>query len=121
MAWEFLIPYVRDADAYVFSRAAFAWEGLDKEVTIIAPSIDAFSPKNQELDRETVPSILTVAGLNEDSAAAAPTFTNLDGSPGRVDRPAQRWERRPLRSSDRVVVQVSRWDAPKAATWPRQT
>jgi trehalose synthase len=37
----------------------------------------------------------------------------LDGSPGRVDRPAQRWERRPLRSSDRVVVQVSRWDALK--------
>ena len=85
-AWEFLIPYVRDADAYVFSRAAFAWEGLEKEVTIIAPSIDAFSPKNQELDRERVLSILTVAGLNEDGAPAAPTFTNLDGSPGRVDR-----------------------------------
>src|SRR5450755_487531 len=115
-AWEFLIPYVRDADAYVFSRQAFAWEGLDKEVTIIPPSIDAFSPKNQELDRERVLSILTVAGLNEvngDSTAATPTFTNLDGSPGRVDRVAQRWERRRLRASDRVVVQVSRWDALK--------
>jgi trehalose synthase len=112
-AWEFLIPYVRDADAYVFSRAGFAWEGLEKEVTIIPPSIDAFSPKNQELDRERVLSILTVAGLNEDSAAPRPTYTRLDGSPGRVDRPAQRWERRSLRSSDRVVVQVSRWDALK--------
>jgi trehalose synthase len=111
-AWEFLIPYVRDADAYVFSRRAFEWEGLEKEVTIIPPSIDAFSPKNQELDRERVLSILAVAGLNEDRAAA-PTFTNLDGSPGRVDRPAQRWERRPLRCADRVVVQVSRWDALK--------
>ena len=30
-----------------------------------------------------------------------------------MDRPAQRWERRRLRSSDRVVVQVSRWDALK--------
>jgi len=30
-----------------------------------------------------------------------------------MDRPARRWERRPLRSSDRVVVQVSRWDALK--------
>ena len=29
-AWEFLIPYVRHADAYVFSREAFEWEGLDK-------------------------------------------------------------------------------------------
>src|SRR5450755_104123 len=112
-AWEFLIPYVRDADAYVFSRRAFEWEGLDKEeVTIIPPSIDAFSPKNQELDRERVLSILAVAGLNEDRAAA-PTFTNLDGTPGRVDRTAQRWERRQLRCADRVVVQVSRWDALK--------
>jgi trehalose synthase len=112
-AWEFLIPYVRDADAYVFSRQAFAWEGLDKQVTIIPPSIDAFAPKNQELDRENVLSILAVAGLNEDSASAAATFTRLDGSPGRVDRAAQRWERRSLRSSDRVVVQISRWDALK--------
>ena len=87
--------------------------GADKEVTIIPPSIDAFAPKNQELDRERVLSILTVAGLNEDGGAARPTFTRLDGSPGRVDRTAQRWERRPLRSSDRVVVQVSRWDALK--------
>src|SRR5450755_1825470 len=58
-AWEFLIPYVRDADAYVFSRAAFAWEGLDKEAAIIPPSIDAFSPKNKELDVDRVRSILT--------------------------------------------------------------
>jgi trehalose synthase len=113
-AWDFLIPYVRDADAYVFSREAFEWEGLDKaKATIIPPSIDAFSPKNQELDRERVLSILTVAGLNADSAATRPTFTRLDGSPGRVDRVAQRWERRALRSTDRVVVQVSRWDALK--------
>jgi trehalose synthase len=115
-AWEFLLPYVRGADAYVFSRAAFAWEGLEKVVTVIPPSIDAFAPKNEELDREGVLSILTVAGLNEDTeetAAAAPTFTRLDGSPGRVDRAARRWERRRLRSSDRVVVQISRWDALK--------
>src|SRR5450755_3323012 len=113
-AWEFLMPYVRDADAYVFSREAFEWEGLEKgDVTIIPPSIDAFAPKNQELDREQALSILTVAGLNGDGAGFRPTFTRLDGSPGRVDRPAQRWERRPLRSADRVVVQVSRWDALK--------
>jgi len=113
-AWDFLIPYVRDADAYVFSREAFEWEGLDKqEVAIIPPSIDAFAPKNEELDRERMLSILTVAGLNQEGVSAPPTFTRLDGSPGRVDRAAQRWERRPLRRTDRVVVQVSRWDALK--------
>ncbi len=113
-AWEFLIPYVQEADAYVFSREAFEWEGLDKEkVTIIPPSIDAFSPKNQELDRDHVLSILTVAGLNDDGEAAAPTFAREDGSPGRVERAAQLWERRTLRSTDRIVLQVSRWDALK--------
>jgi trehalose synthase len=113
-AWDFLMPYVRGADAYVFSRAAFAWEGLEKgDVNIIAPSIDAFATKNQELDRERVLSILSAAGLNEDGVSVPPTFTRLDGSPGRVDRPAQRWERRQVRSTDRVVIQVSRWDALK--------
>jgi trehalose synthase len=113
-AWDFLIPYVRDADAYVFSREAFEWEGLDKEkASIIPPSIDAFAPKNQELDRDHMLSILTVAGLNDDGEAAAPTFTREDGSPGRVERGAQVWEHRTLRSTDRIVLQVSRWDALK--------
>ena len=42
-AWRFLIDYVRPADAYVFSRPAYRWEGLDtSKLTVIAPSIDAF-------------------------------------------------------------------------------
>ena len=50
-AWDFLRPDVADADAYVFSRKRFVWEGLDTErVWIVPPSIDAFSPKNQELE-----------------------------------------------------------------------
>src|SRR5919109_807612 len=49
-AWRFLLGYVQEADAYVFSREAFVWEGLDRsKLTIIAPSIDAFSPKNEDL------------------------------------------------------------------------
>ena len=99
------LPYVRDADAYVFSREAFEWEGLDEEVTIIPPSIDAFSPKNQELDRERVLSILTVAGLNEDGGAArrpsrawtgaraASTAPLSAGSGARCARPTASWSR----------------------------
>src|SRR6185295_10142777 len=42
-AWRFLIPYVEPATAYVFSRPAYAWEGLDlSRLTVIPPSIDAF-------------------------------------------------------------------------------
>src|SRR5271166_5765967 len=44
-AWRFLIPYVERADAYVFSQPAYIWEGLDPaRLTVIAPSIAAFSP-----------------------------------------------------------------------------
>ncbi len=54
-AWDFLRPYVEDADAYVFSRERFVWDGLDRDrVWIVPPSIDAFSPKNQELDPDAV-------------------------------------------------------------------
>ena len=41
-AWAFLRPYVEPAEAYVFSREDFAWEGLDRaRVWIVPPSIDA--------------------------------------------------------------------------------
>nr|MBA3431972.1 glycosyl transferase family 1 [Actinomycetota bacterium] len=54
-AWNFLRPYMSAADAYIFSRKTFVWDDLDGDkIHIIAPSIDAFSPKNQELDPATV-------------------------------------------------------------------
>jgi trehalose synthase len=110
-AWDFLMPYVEPADAYVFSREAFVWEGLDPDRTeLIAPVIDAFSPKNQELDDDTVGAILHAAGLNEPATGAEPTFNREDGTPSRVDRRAELFEGRPLRADDPVVLQVSRWD-----------
>jgi trehalose synthase len=113
-AWSFLKPYVEQADAYVFSRKAFVWEGLaDEKIQLIAPVIDAFSAKNQDLDPPTVAAILKVAGLNEDAADGVATFTREDGTPDQVKRPATLFEGRPLRSSDPVVLQVSRWDALK--------
>jgi trehalose synthase len=110
-AWNFLKPYVELADAYVFSRRQFVWEGLDDDkIELIAPVIDAFSPKNQELDAETVGAILRVAGLNDDGSTGTPTFTREDGTPARVERAATTFEGRMLRPDDPVVLQVSRWD-----------
>ena len=40
-AWAFLEPYVQQADAYVFSRRAFAWEGLDEDARSAQPSAGA--------------------------------------------------------------------------------
>jgi trehalose synthase len=111
-AWAFLVPYVREADVCVFSRKAFAWEGLDEDrVALIAPSIDAFSAKNQDLDDGTVAAILEAAGLQQDGAAGhAPSFVRQDGSPGNVVRHAELSQEAPVRPDDPVVVQVSRWD-----------
>jgi trehalose synthase len=110
-AWAFLRPYVAPADAYVFSRAAFEWEGLEQaRMALIPPSIDAFSPKNQALDRETVRAILHVAGLGPPDGQSSAIFKRQDGTPARVNRSAQRWETAVLPEDAPLVVQVSRWD-----------
>jgi trehalose synthase len=96
--WEFLRPYVLDADAYVFSRRAFVWEGLDDaRIHVIAPSIDAFAPKNQDLDAETVAAVLSAAGIVPGPGdGRAATYHHQDGTPGRVDRRATVVEDEPL-------------------------
>jgi trehalose synthase len=110
-AWDFLRPFVIQADEYVFSRQAFAWEGLDRDkISIIAPSIDAFSPKNQTLDDRIVTAILQTAGLLDGAPAVTPTFTREDGTPARVDRTATISEVAKVPHDAQVVVQVSRWD-----------
>jgi trehalose synthase len=112
-AWRFLEPYVRLADAVVFSREAFAWESVDvSRRVIISPSIDAFSAKNQGMDEPTVTAILTAAGLRA-GRAGRPAFTRMDSSPDVVHRRATTIEEHPLRVEDRYVLQVSRWDALK--------
>jgi trehalose synthase len=114
-AWRFLLRYVPDSDGYVFSRDAYVWDGLDHErVALIAPTIDVFTPKNQELDPTEVARILRAAGLirNGEEASSVP-FVRQDGTPGRVERRARVVEDQPLRGDDPLVVQVSRWDALK--------
>jgi trehalose synthase len=114
-AWAFLLGYLLDANAYVFSRESFAWEGLDRDrVVVIPPSIDAFAPKNQELDPETVRAVLRASGLVSDGSELGPvTFERQDGTRGRVERRAWVAEDRPLSADAPVVLQVSRWDALK--------
>ena len=112
-AWEFLRGYVRQADACVFSRGQYVWDGLEPDKTVlIAPSIDAFSPKNQELSDGQVAGILAAAGLQEGSSTFVldPSFRRMDGSPGRVERRARTDEGRRLRPDDVMVLQISRWD-----------
>jgi len=111
-AWRFLIPYVEHADAYVFSRPTYAWEGLDRaKVSIIAPSIDAFAPKNQAIGFTAVTAVLRAAGLAADGHhRSRAAFERLDGSAGLVQRAARMVEDEPLRLDAPLITQVSRWD-----------
>jgi trehalose synthase len=110
-AWNFLRGYVDNAHAYVFSRKEFVWEGLDSDkVWIVAPSIDAFSPKNQELDAEAVQAILGVAGVRADGDPTNARFLREDGTPARVDRAAEMFQDEPVPDDALLITQVSRWD-----------
>jgi trehalose synthase len=81
-------------------------------VWLIPPSIDSFSPKNQELDGESVRAILNRIGLIDDHATALPgRFTRRDGRAAEVSRAAAIVAGGRLPSPDSpLVVQVSRWD-----------
>jgi trehalose synthase len=110
-AWRFLLPYVQPAAAYVFSRASFAWEGLEPaKIRVIPPSIDPFSPKNHDLSRERVESILTVAGILDGGPTADAGFRREDGTEAWVSRRAELVEVARATIEDRLVLQVSRWD-----------
>jgi trehalose synthase len=111
-AWDFLRPYVELADAFIFSRRAYLWEGLDERKTwVMPPVVDPFSPKNQWLDPDTVEAILGTIGLGPSEPAAVAAFTRGDGTPGRVERRATTLlQEEPLPTDAKAVVQVSRWD-----------
>jgi trehalose synthase len=112
--WGFLERYVASADAAVFSRTSFIWDVIDPaRIAIIAPSLDAFAPKNQQLDEGSVEAILVAVGLREGELRAPAAFTRMDDRPDLVRRSARLMQERPLRREERFVVQVSRWDALK--------
>ena len=110
-AQRFLAPYLKAADLCVFTREGLVWPGLDRSrCEVMAPSIDPFSPKNQDLDPDRVAAILVAVGLAADGEGQAPGFTRPDGSPGRVERRAEIVQDEPIPVSAKLVAQVSRWD-----------
>jgi len=114
-AWTFLRPYIEDADAFVFSRRAYAPVWVDgSRLVAIPPSIDPFSAKNAWLDAVDVATVIARAGLVAGGDPDGPVhYTRRDGTAGAVrlaeagglivDGPAPPHDAR-------LVVQVSRWD-----------
>jgi trehalose synthase len=116
--WDFLRPHLGAAQGYVFSRREYVPSWLPGEkVSIIPPSIDPFSPKNQDLGPATVRAILTTIGVLDGAAPQVPAmFVRRDGKAGTVTRPAVvTGEGRPG-PDDPVLLQVSRWDRLKDMT-----
>jgi trehalose synthase len=112
LGWDFLAPYLEKVPVNIFTREQYIPECCDHgRSVIVPPSIDPFSPKNQEMSEETTRAILDKAGIIEAPSEAAPVFTRQDGSAGRVDRQAEivRSGRAPAWDTP-LIVQVSRWD-----------
>jgi trehalose synthase len=112
-AWEFLRRYLEEVDAYVFTRRAYVPGWADPErVVVIPPSIDPFSPKNQEMAPADVEAILHYVGLLEgDPRGAVASYTRGDGSVARIARHVDVLQTGPPPpASAPLVVQISRWD-----------
>ncbi|MEZ5078077.1 MAG: glycosyltransferase [Solirubrobacterales bacterium] len=111
-AWEFLSEYVRAADAAVFSRQAYVPECCEDMLKVIVPpSIDALSPKNQEIEDAAVDAILYEVGLLDVEPSGAPEWEAQDGSTRRVARRAEVFSDGRLPGAEcAIVTQVSRWD-----------
>ena len=111
--WSFLEPYLADVPAYIFSRRAYVPRRLDAgRAAVIAPSIDPFSAKNEELAGGTVLAVLAQAGLvGGGPRAGGVSFPGVDGAERSVRRPAAIVrEGPPPDRATPLVVQVSRWD-----------
>ena len=110
-AWGFLRPHLAACDGFVFTRREYvpAWIPMDR-VSIIPPSIDPFSPKNQNLSAGNGMRILTAMGVLDGTATRGSTFIRRDGSAGYVSRRASVVAKGPLDAGAPLVIQVSRWD-----------
>ena len=111
-AWEFLRPHLGAPEAFVFSRRSYVPSWIPAEKTwVIPPSIDPFSPKNQDLDAGAVQAILARLGVLDGAAPPVPAqFVRRNGEVGTVTRPAVVVGDSRPGPDDRVLVQVSRWD-----------
>lgn len=113
VAWDFLRPYLEQAEAAIFSRREYAPPWVDQErLWIIPPSLDPFAMKNVEIGPDVVHGILARSGLAAtDGLVEPPDFIRRDGSSVTIRRHGEMFAAgSPIPADARVVLQVSRWD-----------
>jgi trehalose synthase len=112
-AWSFLRNHLASCAAFIFSLRAYIPSWIDESrAWVIPPSIDPFSPKNQELSRISVKRTLQRMGLLSETDHSPGMFVRRDGSAGLVERRASivSADDSPLEPDVPVIIQVSRWD-----------
>jgi trehalose synthase len=110
-AWEFLERYLEPADAFVFSRRDFAPPWIDPaRLAVVPPSIDPFTPKNEELSDEVVRAILAKSGV------LAREGRNRLPAGVRVEHVELTRDGAVPETAAPLVVQISRWDRMKDMT-----
>ncbi len=113
-AWEFLRPYIQQAPMSVYSRPGYVPSYVDVAKTVvIAPAIDPYSAKNEDLSDETVAAVLRHIGYVAPDAAGDgdvrwKTPTGHERTVRRRAEVVGEGDPPPLGAP--VVVQVSRWD-----------
>ncbi len=112
-AWSFLQPHLAFCEAFVFSLRKYVPSWMDEaKVRVIPPSIDPFSPKNDDMSPNDVSLVLRQIGLAEGVADHPVRYTRRDGSTGHVERKATivSMSEAPLGTGIPLVTQISRWD-----------
>jgi len=113
LGWNFLRPYLEEADAFVFTRASFAPDWVERDrLHIITPSIDPFSRKNETLHAGSLLRVLEGTGV----LAGRPGRVRLrheDGSADEFDVRVDLLGTDPVPPDVPVVAQLSRWDPQK--------
>jgi len=113
-AHRFLLPDIQDADRCVFSRPAYAWEGIPRErLAFVMPSIDPFALKNVQLDPATVAAVLAQAGVTDGPPPDEPPVVGRNGLATPIVRSVEADRDAALPADARFILQVSRWDALK--------
>lgn len=116
LAWEFLRPYIEGVPSFVFSREEFAPAWIARQrLSVIPPSIDPLSAKNEHMSPSEVRRVLQHVGLLAgEPDGPAPTFSRRDGPPGHITHRVELFDTGPPPDPDvPVVLQASRWDALK--------
>jgi trehalose synthase len=111
-AWSFLRGHLQACSAFIFSMRSYIPSWMAGTNTwVIPPSIDPFSPKNQDISQKEVTGILGRIGLLDSQGELSSAFTRRDGTRGMVEQRASILSAGgPLDPGIRLVTQVSRWD-----------